>query len=89
FYAQTGPYIGIGLSAKAKSGGTEVDIDFGDGDEEIKRMDLGLNFGAGVEFNMLQLGINYGLGLTDLENASEAKYKNRVFSITASYFLDY
>ena len=86
FYAQAGPYMGIGLSAKAKSGDEKEDIDFGDEDGEMKRCDFGLNIGAGVEVNAMQFGINYGLGLSNLENDSEADYKNRVFSITVGYF---
>lgn len=86
FFAQAGPYIGVGLSAKAKSGDNEEDIDFGDGDEEIKRMDFGINVGTGIEVNAIQLGINYGLGLVNLENDDEAKFKNGVFSITVGYF---
>jgi hypothetical protein len=86
FFAQAGPYVGIGLSAKGKSGDTTEDIEFGSGDEQMKRIDFGLNFGTGLEINNIQLGINYGLGLKNLENDDEAKFKNGVFSITVGYF---
>lgn len=86
FFAQAGPYVGVGLSAKAKSGDTEEDIDFGDGDDEYKRIDFGINIGTGLEVKALQFGVNYGLGLVNLENEDGAELKNGVFSITIGYF---
>jgi len=87
-YAQGGPYLGFGLSAKAKSGSEEEEIEFGGDDDELKRTDVGLNFGAGIEIESLQIGVNYGLGLVNLENDEDAYAKNRVFSITAAYFFN-
>lgn len=85
-FVQAGPYLALGLSAKAKSGGEEEKIEFGSDDDQIKGYDAGLNIGAGVEIEKLQLGVNYGLGLLDLENDNDAKMKNSVFSITLAYF---
>lgn len=85
-FVQAGPYAGIGLSAKAKNGDQEQEIEFGSNDDELKRLDVGLNFGAGVEIEAIQIGVGYGLGLINLENADETSAKNRVLSITATYF---
>ena len=80
-----GAYIGYGLSAKVKSGDDEEEIEFGSNDDQLKRIDAGLNFGTGIEFQKIQLGINYELGIIDLENLEEATLKNRVFSISVAY----
>ena len=79
FFAQAGPYIGIGITAKDK--------DFGS-DNELKRIDFGLNVGTGVEYDKFQFGINYGLGIVDIDN-SPGKFKNRVLSLTVVYYLPF
>ncbi len=87
-YGQAGPFIGIAVSGKTKSGDDKDDIEFGSDDDEWKRLDAGLNFGAGVEIAALQFGINYGLGLANLANAEDAKIKTGVFSIIGAYFFN-
>jgi hypothetical protein len=42
----------------------------------MKRMDFGINFGAGLEISAIQFGINYGLGLTNLSHDGEELLKN-------------
>lgn len=97
-YGVFGPYIGIGLSGKNKSevttaGETEnddTDIEWGEGDDkDLKRLDAGLIFGAGVERSAFQLGISYGLGLASIAafNTDTFQVKNRVFQITVGYKL--
>jgi opacity protein-like surface antigen len=85
-FAQAGPYLGIGLSAKATTGDEEIEIEFGSDDDQIKGLDFGLNIGAGIEIEKAQIGISYGLGLVNLENEDEAKMKNSVISISFAYF---
>lgn len=84
-FVEAGPYFGIGLSAKVKTGNSTEDIDFGSDDDELKRIDAGLNFGGGVELDKLRFGINYGLGLVNIENADDATTKLRNFAIFAAY----
>lgn len=84
-FAESGPYLGIGLSAKVKTGNTTEDINFGSENDELKRIDAGLNFGGGIEFDKLRFGINYGLGLVNIENANDATTKLRNFAIFAAY----
>ena len=43
-FVNVGPYIGIGLSGKVKTADEEVDIEFGSDDDELKRVDTGVNF---------------------------------------------
>jgi hypothetical protein len=84
-FAEVGPYLGIGLSAKVKTGNTTENIDFGGDDDELKRIDAGLNFGGGVELDKLRFGINYGLGLVNLENANNSSTKLRNFAIFVAH----
>ena len=96
-YGTGGFNIGMGLSGKYKyeinddgdeSSGDES-IDWGSGDDDdVKRLDLGFIIGAGVEINeSIQVGLSYTIGLNNLAPQSGADYKNRVFAITATYFL--
>ncbi len=80
-YGTFGPYIGMGLSGKAKyeaAGHTdEDDINFGsdEDDDDFKRFDYGLTAGAGIDFNAIQIGITYGLGLANISNNTDDGYK--------------
>lgn len=85
FFAQAGPSVGIALSGTQEFAGDEEDIEFGSDDDQMKRMDLGLNIGAGMQFNHLQVSANYGLGLSNLSN-SDDDMKNRVFSVSVGYY---
>lgn len=85
-FAQTGPYLGVGLSAKMKGAGEEETIEFGSGTDQMKRIDLGFNFGAGLEIKKVQLGINYGLGLINLSNDPDELMKNGALSFSVAVF---
>jgi len=89
-----GPYIGIGLSGKGKSEtdgvsdpthvvkwGTDSDND------ELKRLDMGLTFGAGVEISSVQIRLNYDLGIKNISSDTGDGYKitNRVLGISLGY----
>lgn len=73
-YGMAGPYIGIGLSGKAKmeeSGGEsyeeEWDIAWGDSeDDDLKRLGLGLAVGGGVEFNSFLFEFTSHFGLNNI-----------------------
>jgi hypothetical protein len=71
-FEETGPYLGVGLSAKAKAAGETQKIDFGTDNDELKRLDFGINIGDGIEINFVRLGFNYGLGFIDPENDPDA-----------------
>lgn len=87
-FVQTGPYLGVGLSAKMKSGGQEETLEFGSGTDQMNRIDLGFNFGAGLEIKKVQLGINYGLGLINLSNDPDELMKNGALSFSVAVFLN-
>src|SRR5690606_31118180 len=81
-----GPYAGLGLSAKAKTGNVKVDVGFGD--DGFKRFDAGLNFLAGYRLsNGFLINGGYGLGLVDMIGADGGSLKNRVFSLGIGYQL--
>lgn len=81
-----GPYIGYGLSGKDKPDeGESYDVNFGSADEDLKALDFGLNFGAGIEFSSFQASLQYGLGLSNLSNVSDVTYKNKVIGISVAY----
>jgi hypothetical protein len=95
FIIGAGPYASYGLSGNIKvkvsaldqSEEETQDVDFGSGEDEIKRMDFGANFMAAyVMNNGFLVKFNYSLGLTNLNNSSEGDWKNRHFGLTVGYF---
>lgn len=88
-YLGAGPYAGIALSGKAKgrySSTLNEDIHFGDGPDDFKRTDFGLNGIGGFEFEGgFIIGINYDLGLSSIVHLDPITIKNRVFGISAGY----
>jgi len=99
FLIGAGPYTSFGLSGKTKTKTTGTDeegnnvnetenedIEFGSGEEQMKRFDFGLNFLAGYELqNGVSLNAGYGLGLNNLANSNEGSVKNKVFSISVGF----
>jgi len=97
-----GIYTGLALSGKDKwsweykedgktdKGDESETIKFGSNadNDELKRLDFGLNFGAGIEINNFFIKGEYNLGLSNLDNYSDNGYKmqNRNFGISVGYF---
>jgi opacity protein-like surface antigen len=90
-YGLLGPYVGFGLSGKYKNDDEDSKVDWGSDEDEddFKRLDFGLNVGAGVEIDALTVGISYGLGLANISPYSDGGYKvnNRVLAISIGYKL--
>jgi len=95
-FATAGPYLGYGLSGKAKASAkvtgmpeqkTENDINFGSGDDEVKRIDYGLNFGAGYRSPFgVYARIQYGLGLANISNGDgDASIKHKGWALSLGY----
>lgn len=81
-FVGAGPYAAYALSGNAKAGDFKEDAEFGSGEDQVKRMEFGLNFLAGYQLsNGLNIHAGYGLGLSNLENNSSTTTKNRVFSV--------
>lgn len=87
-FGAAGPFIGMGVAGKFKSGGDSEDIEWGDGaDADSKRMDFGAKFGIGAEFSGLNLGVYYALGLANMAPDDDDNTKNfsRTLSISVGY----
>jgi hypothetical protein len=85
-FVGVGPSFAFGISGKSKSDGDSEDIEFGNGDDEIKPLDLGGNFLAGYELsNGLFLSLNYNLGFSNISNSEEGKINNNYFGIRLGY----
>jgi hypothetical protein len=93
FFAEIGPYAGIGLKGKLKmeyylNGKPDYkeyillgknNIDY------IKTMDYGVVLGVGTKIKSLQMGISFSHGLRNISKWEIENIKNRVFMINASY----
>ena len=103
-YVNAGPSLGLGLNGKLKVEGETADIKFGDGDEDNvlyldNNLDFGVQFGAGVGFGVgpgqLVIDARYGLGLSNLIDATDGatkddvKSKNRVLSFSVGYMIPF
>jgi Outer membrane protein beta-barrel domain len=93
-YGLFGPYLAVGLSGKSKTQVTGIPDDtytikWGTDSEndDLKRLDMGLAFGAGVELNAFEIGLSYNLGLKNISPYTGDGYKinNRVLGISVGY----
>jgi hypothetical protein len=87
-FAQAGPYIGVGLSARIKSGDDKVKVEFGTEPNEYNRADFGINIGGGFEIDNVQVGVNYGSGLRNISNSNREVLRNRVLTVSVVYFME-
>lgn len=99
-FVGAGPYLGFGISGKSKvddsdadgkvkfDGKKSEDIEAGDEDMHLKRIDAGANVLAGYELkNGLLFSVNYSLGLTNID-PDGAKSKNNYFGISVGYLFN-
>jgi hypothetical protein len=102
FLLGAGPYVAYALSAKNKghfqvdgpgtsediSQPTDSKIEFGDGEDDMQRLDYGINMLAGYEFlNGRFFNLGYGLGLSNLSNGEGETAKHRVISLSIGFTL--
>ncbi|MES1217145.1 MAG: porin family protein [Bacteroidota bacterium] len=85
-----GPYAGIAVGGKNKTGSISSDIDFGSQPGDTKRFDAGGNFLFGYELsNHLSAQLNAGLGLVNINNREEgdskSSLKNTGFGVSFGY----
>jgi hypothetical protein len=96
-YGGLGPYLGVGLWGKMNNevtfdGITDTsneDVKWGTDAENdhFKRVDFGLNAGAGVAFYSILIEVSYGYGLINICPYTDNGFKtnNRVLGISAGY----
>ena len=89
-----GPYVAANIAGKNKAANnngdkTTSDLTFGNAStDDLKTIDLGLNFLGGYEFNTgFTIGGGYGYGFSNLrpEGNSDNKTANRVWSFSLGY----
>ena len=85
-YIIAGPSFAVRVRARTRTTFTDVteEIDIGD---QVKRFDVGLAGGGGVEFGALVFDARYTFGLTDIDKdkTDTATAHNRVFSLTGGW----
>lgn len=94
-YGAVGPYIGIGVAGKFKEefdGNTEeADIKWGSDENEHdwKRLDVGVDIGAGVEFGAIGVGATYQLGLVNMfpGGDSDNSANTRNIMVSVAYYI--
>ena len=95
WWIATGPLFSFGLGGNYTTvydwhGSKQAEkekVEWGDETGELKRFDLGILFGGGVEFNRWQVGLSYNLGMINISNAFENTLKNRQWQISVGYEL--
>ncbi len=96
-----GPYIGIGINGNVynkeytdnQSGGVDyigiIKHKGKMGDNELwKRLDYGIQAGAGMIVKKMVLRINYSYGLADIAQNTGTKNKNRVLGLSFGYIVN-
>ncbi|WKN43544.1 porin family protein [Tunicatimonas pelagia] len=93
-----GPYFSLGLGGQIVADGGvlglgvngDTSIDWGnDNSDNFRSLDAGLVFTAGVVWNGLQFALAYDLGLANIapNGDDDNIVRNRVFTLTTTYFL--
>lgn len=85
-----GPYAAFAVGGSFKSGGSKVDMEFGNEGGETKPFDAGANLLAGYEFNKkISFQLNAGLGLVNMysrpTNDNKTILKNTGFGVSLGY----
>jgi hypothetical protein len=84
FRLQTGPQLGILLSAKDEDPGEGITYDV---KNSLNDVDFAWSFGAGYKFPGSGFGIDarYNLGITNISESEVTEYRNRVFQVGLFY----
>ena len=93
WYIETGPMFSFGMGGNYTtvydwSGSKQAEkekVKWGDEEGELKRLDLGILFGGGVEFNRWHIGLAYNLGMVNISNVYGNTLKNRQWLISVGY----
>jgi hypothetical protein len=85
-----GPYFAFGIGGNIEQGSDSEGIKFGSTDnDDMKMLDVGLNFGAGIEIKNFIVSAQYGIGLTNLApvttNGFEMKMSNIGISVALMF----
>lgn len=85
-----GPYLGYAFKGNVDTGNEIIDIDFKR--DNVKQLDLGVNFGANIDIlDRIYLGAYYSLGLSDISDdnddilGSDESIKNKSISVFVAF----
>ncbi|MBC7884267.1 MAG: PorT family protein [Saprospiraceae bacterium] len=91
FFVQAGPYVGMGIGnvvtdACLNGDCQEDEVSYGDGDDEPKNPDYGVQLGAGVNINAnISADARYILGLANFSNVEGQSAKHTGINISVGY----
>jgi len=84
-----GPYVGFGIVGTIEHEYTGSvrgpDSEKAFRKNYFNRLDLGLAFGGGIEFQSFYLGVNYDLGLSSMADNDDIDTYNRCLGFTIGY----
>jgi Outer membrane protein beta-barrel domain len=84
-----GPSLNYGFGGKIEQNGQSQKL-YSGAMKEFKRIDIGANATAGVEFNNgLFTSVNYQMGLRDISKIDGINTKNRSVSVSVGYLIDW
>lgn len=83
-----GPYFACGIGGyKIVSGGELKRINYGSGgNDDLKALDIGINFGAGLNIRGFLISVQYGIGMANISPETNfiSEIKNKVIGISIS-----
>ena len=97
FYVTAGPYFSLiaggntsstytyNILGVAGTAGNEQDL-FASDNQVLKRADVGLGVGFGIEIRKIMLGAGYNFGLTNIAKSTNSTTKTGTFNLSAGYF---
>lgn len=77
FFGELGPYIG-GLISASTNGESIKD--------EFRTIDIGVNIGAGYDFNNFIIGANYSVGLSNIAKANDDDFDVTAKNVNLNFF---
>jgi hypothetical protein len=85
-FLKAGLYFAYGISGQVSDDEESYDICYGDGEDcDMKPLDFGLGFGAGVDLNGFIISLQYELGLANLAPVDDTEMKINVFGFSLAY----
>ena len=90
---QAGPYFGVALDGKTKStddndgltNTEETKIEFGNKLGQMKRLDLGVGAGAGLQFGHFRTALGYNFGVANLSNFDKVIQRNTGLTLSLTF----
>ncbi len=95
WFLAAGPWVDVGFAGNVMAmynwtgdGQAEKEkIKWGDDEGEIKRFDIGVTFGGGMDFGDWEVGAYFDFGFPELSNSSEQSIKTRLWKLSVGYKL--